>query len=67
MVQKFGGGPVADATTTKLLTNGEQTFPEILQAIEHAKHHIHIQYYIYRADEIGTQIRDALIKKQIPV
>ncbi|PEI47971.1 cardiolipin synthase [Bacillus pseudomycoides] len=63
VVQKFGGGPVADATTTKLLTNGEQTFPEILQAIEHAKHHIHIQYYIYRADEIGTQIRDALIKK----
>ncbi|MBJ8027037.1 cardiolipin synthase [Bacillus pseudomycoides] len=63
VVQKFGGGPVADATTTKLLTNGEQTFPEISQAIEHAKHHIHIQYYIYRADEIGTQIRDALIKK----
>lgn len=64
VVQKFGGGPAADKTTTKLLTNGDQTFSEILQAIEQAKHHIHIQYYIYKSDEIGTKVRDALIKKQ---
>ncbi|MDZ5609979.1 cardiolipin synthase [Bacillus pseudomycoides] len=63
IVQKFGGGPVADETTTKLLTNGEETFTEIIQAIENAQHHIHIQYYIYRSDDIGTKIRDALIKK----
>lgn len=63
VVQKFGGGPVANNTTTKLLTNGDQTFTNIIQAIESATHHIHIQYFIYRADEIGTKIRDALIKK----
>ncbi|MEH7282254.1 PLDc N-terminal domain-containing protein, partial [Bacillus toyonensis] len=63
VVQKFGGGPVANNTTTKLLTNGDQTFTNIIQAIENATHHIHIQYFIYRADEIGTKIRDALIKK----
>ena len=63
VVQKFGGGPAADRTTTKLLTNGDQTFSEILQAIEQAKHHIHIQYYIYKSDEIGTKVRDALINK----
>lgn len=61
---KFGGGPAADRTTTKLLTNGDQTFSEILQAIEQAKHHIHIQYYIYKPDKIGTKVRDALIKRQ---
>ncbi|PGK81806.1 cardiolipin synthase [Bacillus thuringiensis] len=63
VIQKFGGGPAADKTTTKLLTNGDQTFPEILRAIEQAKHHIHIQYYIYKSDEIGTKVRDALIQK----
>ncbi|MFJ8530783.1 cardiolipin synthase [Bacillus sp. NPDC094106] len=63
IIQKFGGGPVANETTTKLLTNGAETFTEIIQAIENATHHIHIQYYIYRSDEIGTKIRDALIKK----
>ena len=55
VIQKFGGGPAADKTTTKLLTNGDQTFSEILRAIEQAKHHIHIQYYIYKSDEIGTK------------
>ena len=64
VIQKFGGGPAADKTTTKLLTNGDQTFSEILRAIEQAKHHIHIQYYIYKSDEIGTKVRDALIQKQ---
>ncbi|WP_312475006.1 cardiolipin synthase [Neobacillus sp.] len=63
VIQKFGGGPVANETATTLLTNGEETFTEIIQAIESAQHHIHIQYYIYRSDEIGTKIREALIKK----
>ncbi|MFJ8519261.1 cardiolipin synthase [Lysinibacillus xylanilyticus] len=63
VIQKFDGGPAANETTTKLLTNGDETFTEIIQAIENATHHIHIQYYIYRSDEIGTKIRDALIRK----
>lgn len=63
IVQNFGGGPFADETKATLLTNGTETFSEILAAIEKAKHHIHVQYYIYRSDEVGTQIRDALIKK----
>ncbi|MGE8203607.1 cardiolipin synthase [Heyndrickxia sp. NPDC080065] len=63
VVQKFGGGPAANETTTKLLTNGEETFAEIIKAIENAQHHIHIQYYIYRSDEIGEKLRNILIKK----
>ncbi|MBE9914310.1 cardiolipin synthase [Paenibacillus donghaensis] len=63
IIQRFGGGPAATDTKTELLTNGDETFSEILQAIENATHHIHIQYYIYRSDQIGTAIRDALIQK----
>lgn len=47
----------------KLLVNGEQKFPEVLKALENAKHHIHIQYYIYEDDEIGKAIEKVLIKK----
>ncbi|WP_088825401.1 cardiolipin synthase [Listeria goaensis] len=46
-----------------LLTNGEETFPAIIQALKQAKNHIHIQYYIYKSDEIGTEIRDILIER----
>ncbi|MBC2003239.1 cardiolipin synthase [Listeria booriae] len=46
-----------------LLTNGSETFPAILAALREAQDHIHIQYYIYRQDDISTEIRDILIEK----
>lgn len=46
-----------------LLINGEQKFPEVLNAIESARHSIHLEYYIYEDDAIGNAIKDALIKK----
>jgi cardiolipin synthase len=47
----------------KLLLNGEEKFPEVLEAIRNAKHHIHIEYYIYEWDEIGEQVAELLIQK----
>src|SRR6185312_10020640 len=43
--------------------NGENKFPEVLKALSEAKNHIHIEYYIYEDDEIGTEIGNLLIKK----
>ncbi|MFT0801626.1 cardiolipin synthase [Bacillus swezeyi] len=47
----------------ELLTDGRQKFDRLLSDIENAKDHIHLQYYIYKGDEIGKKLRDALIKK----
>ena len=47
----------------KLLVNGENKFPELLDALRNAKHHIHIEYYIYENDTIGNQIADILLDK----
>ena len=47
----------------KLLLNGENKFPEVIKALESAKHTIHIQYYIYDNDEIGNQIKSILMRK----
>ncbi|KAA0835838.1 cardiolipin synthase [Bacillus sp. FSL W7-1354] len=47
----------------ELLTDGRQKFDRLLRDIENAKDHIHLQYYIYKGDEIGKKLRDALIKK----
>ncbi|MGE5393984.1 MAG: cardiolipin synthase [Candidatus Saccharibacteria bacterium] len=46
-----------------ILHNGEQTFPEIFKAIEQAKHHIHLEYYIVEDDVIGNYLRELLILK----
>jgi len=46
-----------------LLINGEQKFPALIQALEGAQHHIHLEYYIFETDRIGQQILDILRAK----
>lgn len=55
--------PLTRNNRVKLLLNGEEKFPELIACLENAKHHIHIQYYIYEQDEIGNRIIELLIKK----
>ena len=63
MLAKELQSPLTRRNKVKLLINGEEKFPEVLQAILDAKHHIHIEYYIYEQDEIGEKIEDLLIQK----
>src|SRR6188768_897865 len=63
MVEKELRSPLTRRNKVKLLLNGEEKFPEVLEAIRNAKHHIHIEYYIYEQDEIGEQILELLILK----
>ncbi|WP_142786388.1 cardiolipin synthase [Changchengzhania lutea] len=55
--------PVTANNKVKLLVNGETKFPEVFKAIESAKDHIHVEYYIFADDEIGCEFVEALIKK----
>ena len=47
----------------KLLLNGESKFPEVLRSLEQAKHHIHMEYYIFSYDDVGKKVVDVLIRK----
>ena len=55
--------PVTRKNKVTLLMNGEEKFPELIQVLQQAKHHIHLEYYIYEQDEIGTAVIELLIKK----
>ncbi|MFD0871916.1 MULTISPECIES: cardiolipin synthase [Paenibacillus] len=61
--QTMAKSPISFSTRTEILTNGEATFSAILRELNKAVHHIHMEYYIYRDDEIGTQIQQILIEK----
>ncbi|TSB46851.1 cardiolipin synthase [Alkalicoccobacillus porphyridii] len=57
-----------DAVLTKqnqieLLTDGKEKFDQLLSDIQQAKSFIHMQYYIYRYDDIGKEIIRALTEK----
>jgi len=49
--------------SVQVLRNGAETFSEIFQTIERAKHHIHLEYYIVEDDVIGNYLRELLIRK----
>ncbi len=63
LAQKLGNSPISFDTATKVLTNGEETFPQIIHELKRARHHIHMEYYIVRNDHIGKEIKDILIEK----
>ncbi len=58
-----GSSPLTSNNKVKLLINGEEKFPELLKALENAKSHIHVEYYIYENDITGNSVADILIKK----
>jgi cardiolipin synthase len=47
-----------------LLNNGEEMFPALFAALENARSHIHIEYYIFTSDDVGNRVADILISKQ---
>ena len=47
----------------KLLVGGAATFNALVDAIESARYHVHVEYYIFEPDITGTRVRDALVAK----
>lgn len=54
---------ISSNNEVKLFINGEEKFPCVIHDLKQAKYHIHIEYYIYENDNIGTQIGEILMKK----
>lgn len=63
MLMKDTKSPLTMNNAVTLLRNGENKFPEVLSAIKQAKHHVHIEYYIYEDDDIGKEVEKALTEK----
>ncbi|KAA9027566.1 cardiolipin synthase [Niallia endozanthoxylica] len=63
LAQRLGNSPISFGTDTKVLTNGDETFSQIVEELSKAVHHIHLEYYIVRDDEIGEKIKSILIQK----
>ena len=61
MATQMTGFPPSTATRVDLLVGGAATYAALIEAIDAATEHVHVEYYIYAADRTGTLIRDALI------
>ncbi|WP_410512661.1 cardiolipin synthase [Paenibacillus sp. BR2-3] len=63
LAQRLARTPISFTSETRILTNGEETFGTLLLELRQAEHHIHMEYYIFRSDHIGTRIQQVLIEK----
>ncbi|MGO4889360.1 cardiolipin synthase [Anaerobacillus sp. MEB173] len=63
LAHRLANNPISFSTDTKVLTDGIETFAHIIQSLKMAKHHIHLEYYIVRADGVGREIQKILIEK----
>lgn len=55
--------PLTRFNTVEILVNGEEKFPRLIEVLKSARHHIHMEYYIYEPDKIGSEIAEILKQK----
>lgn len=55
--------PITDGNKVKVLTDGIATFDTILEELNKAQHHIHLDYYTIRDDRIGRRFLKVLTEK----
>lgn len=57
------GLPPTTSRDVRLLVDGGQTYDALLEAIAAARHHVHLEYYIYTADRTGKLFLEALVER----
>lgn len=59
--KRLGLGEPTCASEVQLLDNGDEKLEALEAAVASAQHHIHLEYYIWEPDRIGTHFRDLLV------
>lgn len=60
---RTSGGVYTEDNDVVIYTDGHEKFDAVLEAMEHAKKYIHMQYYIIRDDELFERIKEVLLRK----
>lgn len=58
-----GEPPPLRAEAIELFCDGQSCYAAIASAIDAAKHHVHVEYYIWENDQSGRRLRDQLIER----
>ncbi|MBV6517316.1 MAG: Major cardiolipin synthase ClsA [Planctomycetes bacterium] len=63
LAENAGAPPIMEGNDVKLLEHGQPAFDAIIEAISAAKHHVHVEEYIFRDDRLGRELLDAMIER----
>ena len=53
--------PSSTAGRVQLLIDSDEFYPALREEIARAQHHIHIEFFIWRDDEVGKELLDCLV------
>lgn len=60
LAASMGRADVLTGNTVEVLVGAPKTYDALVAAIEGARDHVHLQYYVFRADDAGSRIVHAL-------
>ncbi len=63
LLNRLKASPLYGGTNITFYSDGVSKFEALFEELEKAEKHIHIQYYIFLDDEIGSKTRDILVRK----
>ncbi|GAB3737060.1 cardiolipin synthase [Luteimonas pelagia] len=63
LAQATTGLPPTGADAARLLDDGEEKYEALCADIAAAREHVHLEYYIWHPDGIGTRLRDLLVER----
>ena len=63
LLERLGQGAPSPATDVILLENGDDCFQALETTLAAATHHLHLEYYLWQPDRVGTRLRDLLVEK----
>lgn len=63
LIYKTSKCPVTDRNELTVLKDGKNTFESIFEALENAKEHIHLQYYIYEDGILAEKLLEIFERK----
>ena len=63
LAERVAGTHATVGNRVQLLIDAKRTFEEIAEAIKAARSSVHLEYYIWQPDRVGTALRDLLIAK----
>lgn len=63
LLERLGQGAPSPGIGVTLLETGDECFQALETAIAAAAHHVHLEYYLWEPDRVGTRLRDLLAEK----
>lgn len=63
LCKEISNAPLLPVEHADLFVRGKEKFETLLQDIEQATHHIHLEYYAFDSDELGVRFASLLVRK----